>query len=397
MDAVWQWVVVKWLGGVATLFCVLVLLLTWFNVAVLPECQFTSNRIGYFSVFGMLSFTFSAGANTYLRMTSGYANENDLNHWIPGIIYSSTWALGQSFVYLLFIERLKYAFKGTKYQPTPRYYIKFYVLIGLFLIDSFVFHVISALKHLGILDGNGYMIQHSGEVRDIGQQVIDMILSIGLLYAFNRKLFVLQRDVSKYTSSTSMNMRQNAIIHIAARLTVISSFAIISTQILMIYTTVIMEYCIYVDGGAAGAESCGEKEYLYFKPIADACWCSCCFINCLCIFLSYDFVSAQDAYYSICSLCDTQCIKCCGCIATRSMMGNPKQISSDSLKQPMLTGKDTTSSLLVGGPADQVDGGKVNGHYVDSTVDYAAFEPETELSSQVVSSLHKPAHSALDI
>lgn len=253
---------------------------------------------------------------------------------------------------------------------------------------------------MDVLNGDGYMIRHSGEVRDIGQQVIDMILSIGLLYAFNRKLFVLQRDVTKYTTSSSRNMRQNAIIQIAARLTVISSFAIISTQILMIYTTVIMEYCIYVDGGAAGAESCGDKEYLYFKPIADAFWVSCCFSNCLCIFLSYDFVSAQDGYYAICWWADTQCIKCCGCIAERSMRRHAKDSSSDnsdSLKQPMLNGRETTSSLLVGGTVDRLDGGRGNVNYAESTVDYAAFEPETELSSQVVSSLHQPVETPLDI
>jgi len=355
----------QWFTGVATLFCILIILLTWFNVAVLPECEFTTKRIGYFSVFALLFFTLSTAANTYLRITSGYKHEDDLNHWISSIVYSLTWALGQSFVYLLFIERLKYSFKGTRYAHPQRYFLKFYVMIALFLIDSTVFQVIFALKHLGVIKGP--FVLHSGEVRDIGQTLIDCVLSIGLLYEFNRKLFVLQRDVTKYDLALRTNMTQSAIMQIAARLTVISSFAIVSTQLLMLYTTVVYEYCLYAD--------CQSVKYSYLKPIADAFWSIDCFINCLCIFLSFDFVSSMDAYYAMCWICDSQCIKCCAEIAERSL-----QDSLHDMRQPMLNGNGTGSSLLAGGT-----GGKTVRNLTDSTANFSgldSFEPETELSSK---------------
>ena len=305
MAVVWQWELVKWLGVFSSLCCLIIGLLTWFNAFVL-ELSFTTQRIGYLSVFGILCFTTSIIANTFLRMTVGYDHEDEIIHWIPSIIYSSAWVMGQIFVYLLFIERLKYSFKGSKYENKRSYYYKFYIGICLFALSSFAFQITRILHETGII--KQYLFVHSGEIRDLSQQMIDIYLSIAMLYAFNKKLWILNLDLSIFANSSvhqsalSLNAKQESIINISARLTVISSFAIISTQCLMIYTTIVYELCSY--------SNCGQHKYLIYIPIADAFWGIDCVINCGCIFLSFDYLSAEATYNWLCHCCHCLCIKC---------------------------------------------------------------------------------------
>eukprot|EP01084_Bolivina_argentea_P207752 354406_1 len=317
MSIVVQWEIIKWLNGLISLFCVLLVLITWFNAFVL-ELPFTTKKIGYFSCFGIIFFTISSIANTLMRVISGYTEQNKVIHWIPSVIYSSTWCFGQIFVYLLFLERLKYSFKNTKYSSPSKYYYPFYIGIILFFLSSVTFQVTRILHETNII--TSYLFIHSGEVRDMSQQIIDFILSIALLYIFNKKLWILSMDLSNYNSTmnieSTLNFRQESIIKIAVRLTLISSFAIISTQLLMIYTTIIYELCIYT--------KCNNNKLLYYLPIADVFWCLDCLINCLCIFMSYDFITAKNTYYYICYWCDYKCIKCCNNIAAQKFL-NTKQ------------------------------------------------------------------------
>ena len=308
---------VQWIDGALSVFCLFILLMTWYHIKIIDH-SFSTKLIGWFSSLGMISFTISAIFKTYREALYSINNPPTIHTIYSSAIYSITWSLGQVFVYLLFIERLKYSFKTTKYASPKRYFYPFYIGIILFLITSITAAILSILYKEDVLSKIFY--SDSGNARNLAQCIIDLILSISLLYVFNKKLWKLNKDLCIFNANDhsdrclsindprphkiSLNSRQEAVIKITSKLTIITCFAICSTQFLMLYSTTTFLICGYMDCHFG-------LEHNYLKPITEGLWGIDCFINCLCIYLSYGFYHAENMYYSCCGCCDDCCIKCC--------------------------------------------------------------------------------------
>ena len=320
MATEWQWQLVLWVDGISCVACMFILLMVWYHIQIV-QLSFSTNLIGHFSTLGIISFTLSAMFKTWREITYTMPSIELYHTIIISAVYSLTWSLGQIFVYLLFIERLKYSFKNTKYASSKRYFYPFYIGIGLFLIISIVAQIIQILYKSHAI--NRVFYSDSGDARNLAQCIIDVILSIGLLYVFIKKLSDLNKDLSVFNadevyqgsdkSSISLNSRQEAVIKIVSKLTIITCFAVGSTQILMIYSTITFLIC----NGPIDCEFGMGHNYL--KTITEGLWGLDCFINCLCIYLSFGFEHSYNMYYSICGCCDRLCIKCCKSMSERKL------------------------------------------------------------------------------
>lgn len=272
-----------------SLLCVCVLLLAWFYFGVL-DAVISSKPIFCFSVCGMLSFTVSVIAVTATRIVAGEHGFRFTEHYVLSMVYSSAWCLGQIFVYLLFIQRLKHSFNRTKYQITRRVVVSLYAGIAVFAVISFVFQITHILRQTNVI--HEYLLVHSGDVRDVLQLVCDLALSFGFLYLLNNKLNMLTYDLSifseeriqhRYRNANEMandeaedkrrkqrtmtlNARQQRTVRIAARLTVLSSVFIICTQSLMIFTTAVYELWYHTD------IMNHYQRFFIVQPIADILW-----------------------------------------------------------------------------------------------------------------------------
>eukprot|EP00483_Globobulimina_turgida_P013552 UN13577 len=108
-------------------------------------------------------------------------------------INSTTWRIAQILTYILFIKRLKFVFKNTKYSSKQITYTLFYSLSVSFLMvdiikDIFLYIWIKLLHKKRVLwfSATSYIIS----------AIIDLILSITLMYLFMRKLWLLNKDIS---------------------------------------------------------------------------------------------------------------------------------------------------------------------------------------------------------
>ena len=313
----WQWELVQWIDGISAVICLIILLMTWYNIKIL-ETTFSTKYIGYFGCFGLLCFSLSAIFKTYREILYDTPNTSKTSEIFASAMYSLNWCFGQCFTYLLFIERLKYSFKGTKYELSKRYFYPFYVGIALFIIISVTAQIIWILYKQDIIPFMFY--NRSGNTRNLSQCIIDWILSISLLYVFLHKLWILNMDLSVFNvneASSVVNSRQESVIKIASRLTIISCIAIFTTQFLMIYSTITFLICY---------KNIECKYYNHnLKPIVEGFWGIDCFINCLCIFMSFAFENAEIMYYSLCRCCHQQCIKCCIYMTRKKMQKNQLQ------------------------------------------------------------------------
>ena len=108
-------------------------------------------------------------------------------------------------------------------------------------------------------------------------------------------------------------------IQIMSRLAVTSSIAILSTQLLMLFSSIAYMVCLY--------RYC-EQELL--TAICDGFWGIDCFINNVCIFLSYDFGLSTRLYYRVCCCCDNFCFECCK-LMSQKRMENQNQLNMSLL------------------------------------------------------------------
>ena len=285
------------------------------------------------------------------------ANSNDIE---ITVISENLFRLAEVFVWLVFIHRLKVSFNGTKYQSSKYIYYIFYILIIIFIIGNIVYNVIYSLHHnlfgLGAASEREYDVVAA--INLWSQAAIDLILTVGLTYLYSNKLYRLNMDIgmsdpiqlkqiqsyyaqkalrssqfgddfrflsasismdgayeyqkdensSQLNLSISFNEKQQKVLGIMSKLTLLSTFAIVFTQFIAIYIAVVTElYIEAIIGFANFRYWCGWLIFL---------WSFSVIINALCVFLSFDFQSG--CYYKICGAFDKCCFVCCKrCISAR--------------------------------------------------------------------------------
>ena len=142
-----------------------------------------------------------------------------------------------------------------------------------------------------------------------------------------------QRDESKNdrnTNSSSLKLRisfnkgQQKILRVMSKISILSSLAIVFVQIIALYFAT-MESLI--------ANHCiTHDQYYYWQGWLIFIWAFGVIISTVCMFLSFDFVSKH--YYRWCGLCDKCCFHCCKRIVTTKIKNHV--IKRTELGQPLL-------------------------------------------------------------
>ena len=303
--------------------------------------------VRYFSFFSLFSFIICLISQIYI-IKSLDADLNIPNYeWQQDIITSVntiSWAFGQLCIYLLFVLNLHFTFKNTLLALSKRVLIFLYILIILFFILQLSFTVLFIIYYnLFISDAQFSMIA----MVIVSVTVFnDIILSFALVYLFVNKLFKLfvltlthenhsklgPYDVSKEESKSSwliqaqkslaeelgveavrvsknkkdvgLNVKQESILNTASKYAILSSIAIISTQLYLISQ---LNNVISINGS--------QDYYNWSFRIYTALLSLDCFINSLCIFLNFEF--NQLCFLKCCCLCDSCCHSICRCISKR--------------------------------------------------------------------------------
>ena len=295
------------------------------------------------------------------------------------IISANIFRGAEIFVWLVFLKRLEISFSNTKYQSSEKIYYIFYILIFIFIVSDIIYSIMHIVCMELDIDKSPKAYDIDGEIHLWLQQVIDLLMTAGLLYLYSNKLYRLtmemgmrdpsqlekikkystqtlqnceysitnikatigkngdyeyQRDESKKDSDTdasslkliiSFNQGQEKILRVMSKISILSSFAIVFVQIIALYLAIL--YSLFANHFITLDQFINCQSWLLFISAFGV------IINVVCMFLSFDFVSKY--YYKWCGVCDKCCFHCCThIVATRIKKHVIKQTE---LGQPLLT------------------------------------------------------------
>ena len=245
-------------------------------------------------------------------------------------LWTFSWRFGCVCLYLLFSKRLQITFDQNKYNTNSNFiYYLIYILCALFIL----FSIAQFLEYILYFDyhetNDGYTTVEI--IGTIFTEIIDLLLSIGLIGAYIRKLWQLNEQVANPFSinkdGKEINSAQNKILNAIGKITILSCFAIISSQLLLIVQTSIYFQTI----------STSQLIYIIWFMLNNVD----CMINTFCIFLSFDF--NVDLYHKICGYFQKCCFKFCKMVYTKTNNKN------NTLEMNLLDDQDNDNGFNVNG------------------------------------------------
>ena len=228
-------------------------------------------------------------------------------------IWTFSWRFGCLSLYLLFTKRLQFTFDNTSiiYKTSNIIYYIIYILCILFIASSmaqFIEYVLYFDYHESHNQYN--MVEIIGTIITV---IIDLLLSIGLIGLYIRKLWQLNNQVANpFPLRHEINSAQTMILNAIGKITILSTLAIISSQLLLIFQTVMYFQNISV---------ANEVTFLIWFMLNDLD----CIINVFCIFLSFDF--NEDLYHKICGNLHICCYKICRIVYSKTHKRNALELN----------------------------------------------------------------------
>eukprot|EP01084_Bolivina_argentea_P070162 127594_1 len=369
----------------ASVVCLTVLLSLWYEFRV-KELKIRSMKLLIYTVVG-ISLN---GLTSISVITIGFTKKNQSEDNSLTIISANIFRLAQIFVWLVFIKRLKISFINTKYQISKYIYYIFYTLIFIFVISNMVYTIFYAIIYSTGKQNVSKTLNNMYKLVDVIdlwlEQIIDLIMTVSLLYLYSNKLYILNMDigmkdpvqlkfVQRYSIAKSQsqfddemktvkasidmkgvyeykrdensmpNMRnmpvcltisfnklQQQVLKAMSKNTLLSGSAIIFTQFIAIYLAVNSE--LYEYGKIT------ENRNKYYDGWLIFIWAIGVMINVMSMFLSFDFNS--EYYYKLCDPFDKCCFYSCQHCVGRQMKNHV--VKQTELGEPLLITK--TSELL---------------------------------------------------
>lgn len=342
------------LHGGCVVFCAILFLVLW-DCIDLKHKRIASSNIKHYSIIAISMYAISSIIMLiyFILLPQHIIDPGHISDHLFQMSWGIFWRLGQAFLYLLFLERLKHSFQNTKYASSNKTFCIFYIGISIFLLS----YTIKTSIYIYLYNHNHDEATDSlyaivGDI-DMGiTQIIDLLLSIGIMTLFLNKLYKLNVDLtdinflnggSSYNShinnnnyhhhhhhhhimshsvsinasshhqsqshsqhrrqikrKLSLNQRQKSVIGIMAKITLLSGIALASSQIVLFL------------GGALYLSELipNYQQYSYTLWAIKMGYFS---INAVIISgsiaLSFDF--SYKWYKNFCNRIDKICVKCC--------------------------------------------------------------------------------------
>eukprot|EP01084_Bolivina_argentea_P146582 256615_1 len=174
------------------------------------------------------------------------ATQNEINKTFQAaqFAYGLSWVIAASLCYILYIQRLKLAFKGTQYAVNTKQLRAFYASIILFFIGHIIiWGIVGLFYNTSRFETNKMFLVDAGLYFIL--IILDLIVSVILIYLFIHKLvhvmaqFNDENNFTKSGSNYKLTDSQRSIVSIMTKSFVLSLFIIISTQISLISNCVL--------------------------------------------------------------------------------------------------------------------------------------------------------------
>eukprot|EP01084_Bolivina_argentea_P030973 57359_1 len=243
----------------------------------------------------IMSITISAMVMYIMSMSiSMYMHSHTLSqqsHIILNGIILIGWHCGQILCYILFLLRIRYAFSGSKYRLSLWFYILFGILLFAYIICVIAWMITRMINIDDLVD-----LIH--DTYAIMIELIDFILSVGLIVMFMRKIKVISIDLSVNALNSIVYDDPDKLLNITVKYFILAVVVTISSQIEAIL--VCITWIGVISNVFKNIKWFGRAQRLLF-PLDSV-------INAIALFLTFEM---NDKFYMRCCKCCDKCIKHC--------------------------------------------------------------------------------------
>ena len=378
-----------WLFGIVSfclIGCVLILLMILTNLYGFDCCltdvsQITKpiRSVTWLSTLSLLAFTLTCASQAYiiLNISSDAQISDSVIMEINALISLISWTLGQLFIYLLFIANLHHTFKNTNLKLSNRVLIFLIISICVFCLCRIGYITLYTLYFKEVI--TDAQVHYPLALMVCGTEIMDLIVSIILVYLFINRLFklvqsqpnnykrrrisyirknidtqplLIQESKTKTNTNTDLsvieeyhgmnysNIANSSHDHLDPQkrnpnkyrsetqstieiddnqetiLGVASKYVVLST-----FAIVSTQFFLMIAVmEAISFDSLSGEFYLISFGIYYSFLALDCFINALCICLNFEYNIVW--FWSICCICDNWCYSICLCLSKRKLRNN---------------------------------------------------------------------------
>ena len=282
-------VILSIIAIISCIICIITLIALIYSIHTMPDNSRPHKVSIRYTYTAIVFFIISALMFSFNCLYKYPANMNIILYKIIMDISGLSWNLAQFFLYLLLFERVYHAFQGTKYSVSKYAIIFFVFLLLSYLLSSIV---VSLYQNFQSYQSNAWNV--SSEIYAIGEEIIDLILSVYLITIFIHKLLRITVDLNdseseKFVNSQIgvLNEEQKKLIHLMTKYFILSFVATLTTQLESLLYCVgyfVMQYDNYLT--------------LYISWIL---WPIDCAVNSVCLFLIFEV--NEKWYRKLCKGC----------------------------------------------------------------------------------------------
>ena len=185
------------------------------------------SKVKWLSLLSVLLYALSCLTNISFR-------EAEENHWF--ILTQFCYAFATILSYLLFMRQLYiiYNERSTVYEISRQIYIILSILIGIFAVFMFSKSILIVFLDEGYLTSTEY--GEGGAITVYASSITDLIITIFMLYLFNSRLTATIKGFA--SDSGSQNVMQQNLLNVRLKHTILTAFAVITTQLYLIIWSV---------------------------------------------------------------------------------------------------------------------------------------------------------------
>ena len=328
-----QWLFLLVLGIIASVVSILVLMTMLYHLSINRRIR---RSIKYFSVCSTFCFVINLVTDTISKryMTYDFYLYPDKTRQFVALetVLTMGWSLGILFLYLLFIERIRLTFCDTIHAVPSHIFRILHVALTFLCLSSLISRIIYILYYLdhnlNIKIGIEFWMMNQDRISivfGIIAGILHLFVSLTLIYLFTSRLLRTLQFFEETTDSTDTNSawieRKWKILNVASKYCVISSIAIISSEISLLFRA-------YQISGYTKERYNGEIERNMSYTIGKALQSLDSAINCICIMLSFGF--HHELYGLLCKKCDVCCRWCCVKLSSRVISEIVYETSNDT-------------------------------------------------------------------
>lgn len=251
-----------------------------------------------FTLISIILYTFSFLFSIIYNLPISKSSANEIIENIFGIFAGQCWNIAQIFCYLVFALKLKYVFEETEYQIDGKYFKYFYRFIALFGFGQIIISITIIFETINIITTTQFVIIMM--IDCIIKVIITIFLSLSMIYLFVESLLKISinsdygNDSFDESVSSSIDNFELLISNIATKLSVLSFWSLLSTDIL-----IILQLFVYIILLIDSISMIGPILFIY-----NLVWLISNTINVTCLFLNMSY--GHHRYNKLCKICDNK-------------------------------------------------------------------------------------------